>query len=83
MTPDETGQLYDWTQVTEGLFQVCCSRHRPKKSEIAVKYRGYWYYVASDDVHSRAVMAIYEILFAVQEADGKPAGPLLTLPLGG
>ncbi len=83
MTPDETGELYDWTQVTRGLFQVCCSRHRPKQSEIAVKYRGYWFYVAPNDVNSRAVMAIYEILFAVQEADGKPAGPLLTLPLGG
>ena len=36
-----------------------------------------------DDVNSRAALAILEILFALQESDGKNVGPLLTLPLGG
>ncbi|HEY0982742.1 hypothetical protein [Schlesneria sp.] len=83
MTADGSGQLYDWTNVTQGLFQVCSSKRRPKKSEIAVKYRGYWFYIAPNDVQSRASMAIYEILFAVQESDVRSGGPLLTLPLGG
>lgn len=83
MTPDGAGQLYDWTTVTQGLFQVCSSRRRPRKSEIAVKYRGYWFYIASNDVPSRACMAIFEILFAVQESDDIRGGPLLTLPIGG
>ena len=83
MTMDETGQLYDWNNVTQGLFQVCSSRKKPKHAEMAVKYRGYWFYIASNDVNSRAVMAIYEILFAVQESSGSSVGPLLTLPLGG
>jgi hypothetical protein len=34
-------------------------------------------------VKSRSVLAILEILFALQESDGKSVGPLLTLPLGG
>jgi len=83
MTPDGNGQLYDWTSVTEGLFRVCSSRRRPKKSEIAVKYRGYWFYIAPNDIHSRACMAIFETLFAVQESDERRGGPLLTLPIGG
>lgn len=83
MTSDGSGQLYDWTNVTDGLFQVCSSRRRPKRSEIAVKYRGYWFYIAPNDVQSRACMAIFEILFAVQESDVRSGGPLLTLPLGG
>jgi hypothetical protein len=29
------------------------------------------------------MLAILEILFALQESDGKNVGPLLTLPLGG
>lgn len=82
-TLDEFGQIYDWNQVTQGLFQVCYSRKKPKRAEMAVKYRGYWFYIAPDDVQSRAVMAIYEILFAVQESSGSSPGPLLTLPLGG
>lgn len=83
MTPDGTGQFYDWTNVTAGLFRVCSQKHRPKKAEVAVKYRGYWFYIPQDDVQSRAALAIVEILFAVQESEGRSAGPLLTLPLGG
>lgn len=83
MTPDGNGGFYDWTSVTSGLFRVCSQKHRPKNAEVAVKYRGYWFYIASDDVQSRAAMAIVEILFAVQESEGRTAGPLLTLPLGG
>ncbi len=37
----------------------------------------------SDDVKSRAVLAILEVFFALQESADKPVGPLLTLPLGG
>ena len=50
---------------------------------MAVQYRGYWFYIAPNDVKSRAALAILEILFALQESDGKSVGPLLTLPLGG
>ena len=50
---------------------------------MAVPYRGYWFSIALDDVNSRAVLAVLELLFALQESDGKSVGPLLTLPLGG
>ena len=50
---------------------------------MAVPYRGYWFYIASDDVKSRAALAILEIVFGPQESDGKNVGPLLTLPVGG
>ncbi len=77
------GSLYDWTQITAGHFAVHAQKHRPKDAEVAVHYRGYWFYIAGDDVRSRATLAILEILFALQESDGKSVGPLLTLPLGG
>jgi hypothetical protein len=82
-TPGPDGRPYDWSQVTAGLFFVRAQRHRPYNAEVAVKYRGYWFYIAPDDVNSRAVLTIFEILFSVQETDGKQLGPLLTLPLGG
>ena len=58
-------------------------KHRPRDAEVAVYYRGYWFYIAADDVHSRAVLTILEIFFGLQESDGKSVGPLLTLPVGG
>ena len=56
---------------------------RSRAAEVAVPYRGYWFYIASDDVKSRVALAILEIVFGLQESDGKNVGPLLTLPVGG
>jgi hypothetical protein len=83
MTQGPDGVLFDWTQVTAGHFLVHAQKHKPHDAEVAVKYRGYWFSIAPNDVNSRAVLAILEILFALQESDNKSIGPLLTLPLGG
>lgn len=82
-TPGPDGVPYDWTQITRGNFVVHAAKHRPHDAEVAIQYRGYWFYIATDDVNSRAVLAILEILFALQESDGRSVGPLLTLPIGG
>ena len=82
-TLDDAGQAFDWTQVMAGNFVVHAQKHRPRGAEVAVYYRGYWFYIAGDDVKSRSVLAILEVLFALQESGDKPVGPLLTLPLGG
>jgi len=77
------GMPFDWTLITAGNFIVHAQKHRPHDAEVAVKYRGYWFYIAPNDVKSRAALAILEVFFALQESDGKNVGPLLTLPLGG
>ncbi len=82
-THDAEGQPYDWTRVTASNFVVHAQKHRPRSAEVAVRYRGYWFYIAADDVKSRAALAILEIIFALQESDVRTAGPLLTLPIGG
>jgi hypothetical protein len=82
-TPTPDGRPFDWTQVTAGNFFVRSQKHRPTDAEVAVPYRGYWFYIPKQDVDSRATLAILELLFALQESDGKAVGPLLTLPLGG
>jgi hypothetical protein len=83
VTPGADGRPYDWTQVTAGHFVVHAQKHRPRGTEVAIQYRGYWFYISQHDVKSRAILAILEVLFALQESDGKSAGPLLTLPVGG
>ncbi|MGZ3302985.1 MAG: hypothetical protein ACXWO3_18495 [Isosphaeraceae bacterium] len=77
------GAPFDWTRITAGNFFVHAQKHRPHDAEVAVHYRGYWFYIAPNDVNSRAVLAILEIVRALQESDGKSVGPLLTLPIGG
>ena len=83
MTRSQDGTLYDWTRVTAGNFFVASQKHRPKDAEVAVFYRGYWFFIPRTDVSSRSVLAVLEILFALQESDEKAAGPVLTLPVGG
>ena len=82
VTPGPDDQPFDWTQVVAGNFVVHAQKHRPHGAELAVPYRGYWFYVAADDVKSRSVLAILDVVFALQEADSPTKGPLLTLPLG-
>ncbi len=83
VTPGPNGMPFDWTAITAGNFTVHAQKHRPHDAEVAVKYRGYWFYIATNDVKSRAALAFLEMLFALQESDGRSVGPLLTLPLGG
>jgi hypothetical protein len=82
-TPGPGGGPYDWSRVTAGQFFVHSDPHRPGDAEVAVKYRGYWFWIARDDVNSRASLSFLEVLFALQESEGRAPGPLLTLPLGG
>ena len=83
VTPGPDGAPFDWTRITAGNFRVHAQKHRPRDAEVAVYYRGYWFFIAVNDVKSRAVLSILEILFGLQESDGKNVGPLLTLPVGG
>ncbi|WP_240906944.1 hypothetical protein [Paludisphaera rhizosphaerae] len=81
-TPD--GGVYNWTRVTAGNFFVHSSKHRPKDPEVAVQYRGYWFYIPSDDVNSRSILAIIEILVSLEDSESRViGGPLLTIPVGG
>jgi len=83
VTPGPDGAPFDWTRITGGNFFVHAQKHRPHDAEVAVHYRGYWFYMAANDVNSRAILAILEVLFALQESDGRTVGPLLTLPVHG
>jgi hypothetical protein len=82
-TPGPDGRPFDWTRVTTGNFASASQKHRPHNAEVAVQYRGYWFSISREDVTSRSVLAVLEILFALQESDEKTAGPVLTLPVGG
>lgn len=76
------GRPFDWTSVTAGNFSVASQKHRPLNAEVAVEYRGYWFYIPREDSASRSVLAVLEILFALQESGETTTGPVLTLPIG-
>jgi hypothetical protein len=76
------GTPFDWTRITAGLFHVRVQKHRPKEAEVAVHYRGYWFYIAANDVNSRAALTVLEMFFDLEESERGAGGPLLTIPVG-
>jgi hypothetical protein len=83
LAPD--GSPVDLRSVTAGLFTVhACQGHKPPtQAYVAVKYRGYWYYIDDRDRASKATFALVLQLsrldFGLQEG---ASGPFLTLPVG-
>lgn len=74
------GRPFDGRQLTNGLFHVCVQKHRPLHAELAVHYRGHWFYIGESDVQSRTTLNQVKLAIDLQSQAGN-AGPVLTLPL--
>jgi hypothetical protein len=78
------GRPFDERVVTEGLFTVHASRgHKPPPTAfIAIKYRGYWYYIDDRDQESKATLALVLAISRLDFGRQQPGAPFLTLPVG-
>lgn len=85
MTLEPDGRVFDWHQVLEGLFRVCCSssKKRPPHAYVAVHFAGYWYYIDERDRDTKATFALLLELSRLELTGKTGATPVLTLPLGG
>jgi hypothetical protein len=82
---DAEGRVFDGRALTSGLFEVHSSKgHRPPTTAyVAVKYRGYWYYIDDRDQDSKATFALVLQLSRLDFGRFSPRpGPVLTLPAG-
>jgi hypothetical protein len=78
------GVLFDNRAVTDGLFTVhACAGHKPPRTAyVAVKHRGYWFYVDDRDQASKATLSLVLGVSRLDFARQQPAAPFLTLPVG-
>jgi hypothetical protein len=75
----------DGHEATGGLFAVhTAAGHKPPANAyIAVKYRGWWYYIDDHDAQSKATFGLMLQLSRLDLRRRPPGGgPLLTLPAG-
>jgi hypothetical protein len=82
---DGDGRVFDGREVTMGLFTVhtCKGLKPPRTAYVAIKYRGYWYYIDDADQESKATFALVLQLSRLDFARQQPgARPALTLPVG-
>jgi hypothetical protein len=82
LTADEFDAPFDWADVTGDLLLVQHSRHKPECAAVAVKYRGYWFYIDDRDHSSKATFVLLMQLFELRAGGGAGTGPVLTLPVG-
>ncbi|WP_435008991.1 hypothetical protein P12x_000237 [Tundrisphaera lichenicola] len=81
ITPGVDRPVHDWKDITRGLFSVRSQKHRPRDAEVAVPYRGHWFYIDRADIASRSTLTLLELLLELQETERSQQAPLLTLPL--
>jgi hypothetical protein len=80
---DGDGQLFDWQQLMQGLFTVRSAKQhcRPEHAQVAVKYRGYWFYIDDRDNDSKTTFSLMVVMTRLNLLGTRKGGPVLTLPL--
>lgn len=82
ITRANNGDVFDWDKTPAGaVFNIKTSLEQPEKAYLSVPYRGYWFYLADDDLQSKSTFMLLMQLFDLQAGQTKFTGPTLTLPV--
>jgi hypothetical protein len=81
---DVDGRPMDSRELTSGLFEVhICKGHKPPSTAyIAIRYRGYWYFIDDRDQASKSTLSLVLQLSRLDFGTQRATGPILTLPVG-
>lgn len=82
VTLDRDGRPFDWDTLLKDTMRIHASKARPTNAFVAVTHRGWWFYIADDDLASKSSLSLLNFLFSLQSASGKGKSPVLTLPVG-
>ena len=82
-TVDAQDKPFDWSNVLGDLFTVHYSTRKPANAAVAVRHRGYWFYIRDDDETSKSTFLLLNQIFALQAGGVAKTMPVLTLPVGG
>ncbi len=82
VTLDRDGLPFDWDTLLKDTMRIHASKARPTNAFVAVTHRGWWFYIADDDLASKSSLSLLNFLFSLQSASGKGKSPVLTLPVG-
>lgn len=82
-TVDADGNVFDWTKNASGtMIHIKSSTKYPRNAFIKTHYRGKWFYIEDNDLHSKSTFMFVSYLFNLQagEFSGKAVSPILTIP---
>lgn len=77
-----TNAVLDDLHVPEGFLKIRSSRELPSRGSatVAVRYRGWWFYVAATDSPSKSGFRLVNILVAMVQEGEQPSAPVVTIP---
>lgn len=64
------------------LVKISYSEEEPEGAFVAVRYRGYWYYIDDQDFKPKSVFTFVIILFSLTESGDNSRLPVVTIPIG-
>ncbi len=76
------GQNFNWGETPAGsVFKIQSSDSHPDNAFLSIFYRGFWFYIADNDLQSKSTFMLLTQLFDLQAGQTKYTGPTLTLPV--
>ena len=82
ITKSDDGGKFNWDETPAGkVFKIKSSDVQPENAYLAIPYRGYWFYIADNDLESKSTFMLLMQLFDLQAGQTKYTGPTLTLPI--
>jgi hypothetical protein len=80
-TKDKNGKPFDWSLVVGDLVSIRSQSKKPDNAQVAIKYRGSWFYISDSDLNTKYSFLLLDQLAALLGGKVETAGPLLTLPV--
>jgi len=69
---------------TQPILKIHSSRNAPERANVAIQYRGWWFYVDDTDLASKRMFQLIQMLFLTRLSEatrGTQTTPLLTIPV--
>ncbi len=64
------------------LIDVQSSLTPPLEAFVTVRHRGYWFYIADDDIESKRAFGLLRTIFSLQSGGWEKSLPVVTVPSG-
>lgn len=80
-TKDKSGKPFDWSLVVGDLVSIRSQTKKPDNAQVAINYRGSWFYIDDSDLNTKYSFLLLDQLAALLGGKVETAGPLLTLPV--
>ncbi len=83
VTRYQNGEPFDWNEVLGDVFQIRSQAAAPENAQVAIEYRGSWFYLDDSDLTSKYSLLLVEQLASLLGGQVEKETPVLTIPVGG